>query len=122
MKNQDPHQPINVDRLFGTFSDEPEFIAEMYEMFVGDAQGLLTNFDTALESENVDDLRKLAHTLKGSSANIGAERLQSLASAVEMADLTTELTKVQDLAKEMRMELEAVEAFVKNFIPTLNLG
>lgn len=122
MTQQNEHPPINVDRLGNTFSDDMEFVAEMYEMFVADAQGLLAKFETALQNENAEDIRKLAHTLKGCSGNVGAERLHSLAGAAEVADLTEEPTKVHDLANEMRMELEAVEAFVKDFIPTLKLG
>ncbi len=57
----------------------------MLRKFVAGQSGVLLQIRQALQSEQHVDAERLAHTLKGASANIGADRLQHLAEKLESA-------------------------------------
>lgn len=58
--------------------DDPELLREIYADYVGEAQKALTESAACLEKKDFKALRAVAHTLKGCSANIGAEKLRSI--------------------------------------------
>lgn len=56
------------------------------ELFVADAGARVVELVAALDAGELDGARKLAHTLTGSAASVGAVRLASLARSVQHAD------------------------------------
>jgi len=55
-----------------------EFMAELLNQYLIDAVQLIDVLAPALESSNALDLERAAHTLKSSSANVGAMTLSDL--------------------------------------------
>ncbi|MDH5541271.1 MAG: Hpt domain-containing protein, partial [Rhizobacter sp.] len=62
---------------------EPEYAQELLAMFMNAQAPTLSEIDHALASNHVDELRRLVHTLKSTSAGIGAPELGSLAASCE---------------------------------------
>lgn len=60
-----------------------DIVSELVNMFVVDAPKMVTNLTDLAAKESCDGLRREAHGLKGSCANIGAERLAGLCHDVE---------------------------------------
>ncbi len=108
--------PINVARLCDTFGDDPEFLAEMYGLYVSDAGERLAELDAALSASDTKKIESVAHTLKGASGNIGAERMSTLAAELEKVDLAQAPQEAQDLAVALNAEFEAVCTFVKQYV------
>ena len=63
--------------------DDPGLVRELIEMFLGDAPGRLELIERGLETGDLDVVERAAHTLKGSSANIGAAQLSKICARVE---------------------------------------
>jgi HPt (histidine-containing phosphotransfer) domain-containing protein len=61
------------------------FVAELVETYVVEAAALLEAMATAAAAGNTDAIVRPAHTLKSSSATIGAMRLASICRNVEEA-------------------------------------
>ena len=120
--NADPPEndrpPVNLARLGDTFGDDPEFLTEMYGLYIEDASGRLAELDSALAGDDAEKVKSIAHTLKGSSGNVGAERMSALAAELERIDSTQDRPKVQELAAALHIEFDAVQAFLKEFVPT----
>src|SRR4029450_13359953 len=55
--------------------DDPAFLAELIDTYLADAPGLLMVMRDALAAREAAGLRRAAHTLKSTSATLGAHRL-----------------------------------------------
>jgi len=107
--------PVDVSRLQQSFADDLEFIIEMYQIYVEDAHKRLDSLDDALAKSDYKGIVDASHALKGSSANIGAERMSALASRLEQIDAAKDMKAAEELARELDAEFEAVEAFVQDY-------
>ena len=62
---------------------EPDFLVEVVDAFLDDAPPRLETIRSALASGDGEELGRAAHSLKGSSSNFGAARLQALCAEIE---------------------------------------
>lgn len=58
--------------------DDPDLLKEIYADYVGEAQKALVASADCLAKHDLKALRAVAHTLKGCSANVGAEKLRQV--------------------------------------------
>ena len=56
--------------LLSEFVDDPD-MRELVEMFVDEMPGKIAGFESALSGGKLDDLRRLAHQLKGAAGGYG---------------------------------------------------
>lgn len=56
------------------------------EAFWGEVDNMLAALNAAIDAGDQDSIRKAAHTLKGSSSNVGAGRAARIAATMEKAD------------------------------------
>lgn len=71
--------------------DEPDFVTELIDLFLSDTTSQIKLLRVAAVANDVNELRRLAHLLKGSSGNIGAKRMATLCEALENNEQQTEL-------------------------------
>ena len=76
-------EPIDLERIHDATGGDEEFLAELVEIFLEDAELRLEEIRGAVEAADPTELRKTAHKLKGSSANMGANGLMGLAKTLE---------------------------------------
>jgi HPt (histidine-containing phosphotransfer) domain-containing protein len=60
-------------------------IVQLLEMFEQETPSILKKLNTALKSNNIGDIEKMAHMLKSTSANIGANGLSFFSRKMELA-------------------------------------
>jgi HPt (histidine-containing phosphotransfer) domain-containing protein len=63
--------------------DDPGLVLELIAMFLEDAPKRMDEISTALSTGDIKLLERAAHTLKSSSANIGAARLSAHCKTME---------------------------------------
>jgi two-component system sensor histidine kinase/response regulator len=92
---------------------EPDFITELIDLFLTDTALQLEFLRVAVSNNNVPEVRRLAHLVKGSSGNIGAGGMAELcqemeklekASATLLAKLEEEFLQVAKAFKAQRRE------------------
>jgi HPt (histidine-containing phosphotransfer) domain-containing protein len=74
-----------LTEVLETTGDDVAFVRELVETYLADTPTQLVAMTTAVESDDPDALVRPAHTLKSSSATVGAMRLSSVARELEMA-------------------------------------
>jgi two-component system sensor histidine kinase/response regulator len=70
---------------------------ELIDLFVHDAAAQLSTLQAALAAGDIKTVERTAHTLKSSSANIGASRLSGLCFELEKLGRAGKLDGVQSL-------------------------
>jgi two-component system sensor histidine kinase RpfC len=68
-------------------SKRPEFLAEMLDRAILDIERTSVTLLTALDDEQWDEVRKLAHALKGVAQQMGAFKLKNLAMSIMQTDI-----------------------------------
>jgi HPt (histidine-containing phosphotransfer) domain-containing protein len=66
---------------------EPDFVGELIDLFLHDTAANLRALRAASLRNNATEVRRLAHLMKGSSANIGASRMAALYEELERTEL-----------------------------------
>ena len=62
---------------------DPEFLVEVVEAFLGDSPPRLEALRASLDRGEAEAVGRAAHSLKGSSGNFGAMRMQTLCADIE---------------------------------------
>ncbi len=93
-----------------------EDFVELIPAYLGDASAILEKLPLALEGEDAKEVRRLAHSLKSTSANVGALALSEQAGELEAeakdGDLSAAMRRIESLAtlfERVREALEGVE-------------
>jgi HPt (histidine-containing phosphotransfer) domain-containing protein len=89
--------------------DDPAFLAELIDTYLADAPDLLVAMRDALAAREAAGLRRAAHTLKSTSAMLGARRLADLCRRLEDAEGSAEtlVTQAEDEYLRVRVDLQA---------------
>ena len=102
-----------LTELLETTGGDIDFVRELVDTYLADTPVQLDAITTAVEDDDAEALVRPAHTLKSSSATVGAMRLSSVARELEMAGRTGSLeTSVRERLDTARAEWQATgEAF-----------
>ena len=113
-------QPEVIDRavlseLLMTTGNDSAFLGELINTYLEDAAGLVAAMARAVSAENADALRRAAHSLKSSSASLGARSLASLCEEVErqagagaLGDASERVTGIEVAFSRTERELRLV--------------
>jgi CheY-like chemotaxis protein/HPt (histidine-containing phosphotransfer) domain-containing protein len=88
--------------------DEPDPVPELIQLFLQDAPQRLAALDDAVARTEASGVREAAHSLKGSSNNIGARRLAHLCDELEQKARKADLTDAPGQIAMIREELAKV--------------
>jgi HPt (histidine-containing phosphotransfer) domain-containing protein len=75
---------------------DPQFLQDLYAAFTLDVPHRLARMNAAVQQGDGDDLAAVAHTLKGSSANVGARGMSALCASLERQGRAGDLTTAPD--------------------------
>ncbi|MEJ7872137.1 MAG: response regulator, partial [Rubrobacteraceae bacterium] len=85
-----------------------ELIADLGELFSSDTPPRLANLRVAVEGGDAGAVERIAHTLRGSSANIGARRMAELCEELQKAGASKDLSEASKPAERLQAEFERV--------------
>ncbi len=74
-----------LDELRASVGDDDDFVRDLIEAFLSDSGAQLDAIEAALKAGDAEALVRPAHTLKSSSATVGAMELSAAARTLEMA-------------------------------------
>lgn len=109
IKKEPNGKVIDVDIMKENIGlDDKEFMDDMIHVFIEETEKLISELDDALQENDVNSLTRVAHTLKSSSATIGAMKLSSVSKQLEMTCKKNELENAADLGKEVKQATQEV--------------
>ncbi len=93
-------------------AEDPTFFRDVIEAFFADTTELMTTLQRAITSAEMDLVERTAHTLKGSSTNVGAmgmaalcHELQSVGHTADLVEAVQYLSKLEHEFVRVRREL-----------------
>jgi HPt (histidine-containing phosphotransfer) domain-containing protein len=87
---------------------DPDIIAEVGGLFLKHSPDKVNAILQSVESNDAKGLQLAAHSLKSSSAYIGAMRLSAMAKELEMMGRSSSLQGAVELAQELKAEFSLV--------------
>ena len=75
---------IDIKKIAQTLEFDVEDVEMLVDMFLDDATGSLDSVQTALESEDFQELKNIAHAIKGSALNLMLEDIADIALKIEL--------------------------------------
>jgi HPt (histidine-containing phosphotransfer) domain-containing protein len=88
----------------------------LIQTYIGDSSERIAGLKAAFNAGDTDGFTKMAHSLKGSSINIGAPRLGELCHRAEMAGRAQESDQIPALLDAIDAELETVAGQLRSLV------
>ena len=102
----------------GALQDLKEIMENEFETlvntFISDSRNKVNELDSVVQQKDCDALRKVAHSLKGSSSNVCAFRLSELARQLEMMGKEETLEGAESVLASLRDEFLTVSDILSN--------
>jgi PAS domain S-box-containing protein len=108
-----PAAALDLEQLDERVDGDPALLAMVAELFAEDAPAQIAALRKALQAEHAEEVERVAHTLKGAAANIGAATLSAIAGKLEAEAAAGRLGNAPAIIDELAAELPRVLAMLE---------
>ncbi len=115
----DNRDPVNISRIQETSDGDLEFEKEIIEIFLSDNEHRLTVLETAVNGQDLEVIRREAHTMKGSCGNMGAEGMQEIAYRLEKIGSSVDSEPALEVLASLKSEFERTRSYLQEYIEKL---
>ncbi len=114
-KSSPPHSAPVFDRagLLARLMNDETLAREIVEKFLVDIPAQIETLKVYLDAGDAAGVERQAHTIKGASANLGAERLRGVAFEIEQSAKVRDLNAVKALMSELEAALRLLKETAK---------
>lgn len=112
----DPQAIENLRAL--TPGDNDEFLREIVGIFLEDTPQRIAELDQSLTGNDPSRFTRAAHSIKGSSSNLGAMALRAVAERLEHQSKQNGLTGLEPLIAELKSEFARADAELRQIVKT----
>ena len=109
-------QPLDLAAALDRVEGDRELLEELAVLFEEESVKNLSEIREAIGTGDAALLERLAHTLKGASANIGAKRVAQAAFALEQVARSRDLSMVQPSVSALEWEIAALRLSLESLI------
>ena len=106
-------KPINYDVALKEFMGQKQILHEVINDFNKSLKNQLKDLHDALENQDVNLIRREAHSIKGGAANLTAVPLQNIAAKLENAGENGNISDGWELLEQLKTEFNRLENYVK---------
>lgn len=107
--------PTTFDDLKAAMGED--FIPELVSTYLEETEALIQKLHEALSANQVEDFRRAAHSIKSSSASLGALEFSTLAKELEFIGKAGDLSQAGDLLARLDAAFPAVHAALQALLP-----
>jgi HPt (histidine-containing phosphotransfer) domain-containing protein len=111
----DPEAIANLREL--NPGDGGEFLREIIGIYLEDTPKRLAELHSGLATGDTATFSRAAHTIKGSSSNVGAMALRAVAERLEMMSRATGLAGVEPLVAECEAQFALAAEELRRLVP-----
>ena len=101
---------------------EPDVLTEVLTLFLDEVPLRVERLRNAWAAGNIEEVRRAAHSLKGSAGNIGARRLHAICSQLDEVGRSRELDGAAALVDELAAEFDKVSMEIRRLISAASSG
>jgi two-component system sensor histidine kinase RpfC len=103
-------------------SADASFVHDLVGVFIEDATGLLQQMESAGERRDLEELRRLSHSFKGSAASIGAQQLYDVCARINRLGINDSPERIGELLNGVHRELDKVKKELAGFLEERDSG
>lgn len=107
---------LNIETLSTLKEVIGDDLNEIIDSFIDLLPAQLTAIESAINSGNATELRSQAHTLKGSSSNVGAQALSALSYQLETLGKQGDTASAKAVAQPLRQLSKDSEQALRRFM------
>jgi PAS domain S-box-containing protein len=101
-------QSLDAQELLERVDGDREFLTELLELFRQEGPKQFGKIKAALERDDMNDVMRLSHSLRGSLANLAARPAASRAAEVEQAAKAQDISRTRESLVRLEAEMERV--------------
>ena len=106
---------FNADEAIDRYDGDLEVLKMIIQSFIEETPGSIKAIATALNSGDGATAGAKSHALKGGASYIGAQRIQTMAMAMETAGKTGDLAAADQLLPRLKTEFERFRNEIASF-------
>ena len=110
---------LNLEAALELMDGDADLLKEVLQIFVEDVPRKMNGLHKALDSADADAIRFEAHSIKGSSANIGADLVRELAIKIEQAGAEHQIGTALELFEQLESEQTRLKTRIATVIESL---
>ncbi|MBX3462570.1 MAG: Hpt domain-containing protein [Planctomycetes bacterium] len=104
-----------VEELLSLSDDgDPELLLDLIQMFLDDGPAKVQAVHEGLATGDFDKVERAAHSLKGSSGNLGARLVQDTCERIQLSSRARRFDESRDLAGRLRDQFAAAETALRH--------
>lgn len=101
---------VNVPELLDRVENDQELLAELFALFQEDLPASRAALRIAVDGDDLREIERTAHRLKGMLANLSAKQTASLAAEIESTARAGNAANVRDLMSTFDPQMSALSA------------
>ena len=119
---QPENSPVDLDHVRETTDGDVKFMRELFDIYLADTRDRLAELEELARAHEqgrqyqLDAIGRVAHTIKGSSANVGARQLRRLASGLEGAITDNRPEETAHHYQKLCDEFVRVRDFIQDYL------
>ncbi len=113
--------PVQIQRIQMIGDGDLEFERELIQEFIADVELRLTGLQSAGKAGDMELIRQEAHSIKGSSVNVGAQAIEVIARKLERLGGKGDVAQIPDALDRLTLEFGRVRSFFENYLDSLDV-
>jgi HPt (histidine-containing phosphotransfer) domain-containing protein len=93
---------VDLEQLLHRLLNDQDLAVQVCTLFVDDVEKKISGLSEKLAEGDLEQLGRIAHSMKGAAANLSAEPMRSLAEKIEQAAHSKDLAIINDLLPDFR--------------------
>jgi HPt (histidine-containing phosphotransfer) domain-containing protein len=107
---------FDFERLKKVSADDFDFEKDLLSSYVEDVEKKCTQLEDCLEAKDLEGIIHLAHTIKGASYSVGAQKVGDEAFGIEISAKSSDLLSVEERLPQLKHALEDTKAILSTFL------
>jgi|GEM_PF-3979818 len=109
--------PVCLDTkdLMATLDNDRELVRTIFRQFLIDTAAALSSMEKALGEGDVQSIKRIAHTIKGSCLNIGAQRMAASAAQGDNITPQTDMARIGEIVRNTKAGFSELSIAIENW-------
>lgn len=108
--------PVDLNRLTKVSDGDYEIECDLIETFLGEIERRMDALTSAIGNEEIEQVYRNAHSIKGAAGNMGARKMQELAQSIEESGRVGDLHEVPEAMRRLDVEWSRVDRFLRTHL------